>query len=154
MAGTVALYLVPIFTGESQEMSVRKSSTNHCFVQVAFTLLVLGISISAMAEKPHQWETATVISQNLGSNPVGAYSGPVGTGQVAAPINLRSNIVVVDTGNYRYTWQEFTRSPNWHHFLVLTVNDQVKFYRDGQWFVVLDNQNKKHKFGLIGAVKK
>jgi hypothetical protein len=106
------------------------------------------------AEKPHQWETATVISQNLGSRPAGIYSGPAGEGQAVIPINLRSNIVVVETGAYRYTWQEFTRSPNWHHFVVLTVNDDVKFYRDGQWFMVLDSQGKKHKFTLIGAAKK
>jgi hypothetical protein len=115
---------------------------------------MLAVSISVMAEKPQQWETATVVSQDLGSNSAGVYSGPVGSGQIAAPINLRSNVVVVDTGAYKYTWSEYTRSPNWHHFIVLTVNDKVKFYRDDQWFVVLDSQNKKHKFSLIGAVKK
>src|ERR1700733_6409375 len=124
---------------------------DRCFVQA---LLMLTVSFSVMAEKPHQWETATVISQNLGSSPAGIYSGPVGTGQVAAPINLRSNTVVVETGEYRYTWQEFTRSPNWHHFIVLTVNDKVEFYRDDRWFVVLDAQKKEHKFALIGAAKK
>lgn len=34
------------------------------------------------------------------------------------------------------------------------VNDEVKFYRDGRWFVVLDSQKTKHKFALIGAAKK
>jgi len=131
-----------------------KSSTNRCFAKVFFSLFALTMPVPVLAEKPHQWETAIVVSQNLGSTPAGVYSGPVGTGQIAAPISLRSNIVVVDTGEYRYTWQEFTRSPNWHHFVVLTVNDQVKFYRDGQWFVVLDSENKKHKFTLIGAEKK
>jgi hypothetical protein len=29
----------------------------------------------------------------------------------------------------------------------------VKFYRDGQWFVVLDNRGEKHKFSLIRAAK-
>jgi len=115
---------------------------------------MLATSIVVMAEKPHQWETATVISQNLGSSPAGTYRGPLGSGQATVPINIKSNIVVVETGDYRYTWQEFTRSPNWHHFVVLTVNDEVKFYRDGQWFVVLDSQGKKHNFTLIGAVKK
>jgi hypothetical protein len=115
---------------------------------------MLTIPLSAMAGKPHQWETATVISQSLGSTTTGVYSGPIGTGQIAAPINLRSNLVVVETGEYRYTWQEFTRSPNWHHFIVLTVNDEVKFYREGRWFVVLDSRKKEHKFDLIGAAKK
>jgi hypothetical protein len=127
---------------------------NRCFVQAVLSLLMLTISISVAAEKPHQWETATVISQNLDTSTAGAYSVPLGTGQIAAPINLKSNVVVVETGNYRYTWEEFTRSPNRHHFIVLTVNDQAKFYRDGRYFVVLDSQGGKHKFSLIGAVKK
>jgi len=127
---------------------------NRRFVHVVLLLLATSSCASVTAEKPHQWETARVVSQNLGSSPAGVYSAPVGTGSIAAPIYLRSNIVVVDTGDYRYTWQEFTRSPNWHHFVVLTVNDEVKFYRDGQWFVVLDSRGKKHKFALIGAEKK
>jgi hypothetical protein len=137
-------------------MSVEKSPTegNRCFVQVFFSLLMLVGSVSVMAERPHQWETATVVSQNLGSSPAGVYSGPLGTGSIASPINLRSNLVVVETGAYRYTWEEFTRSPNWHHFIVLTVNEEVKFYRDGAWFVVLDSKKTKHKFALIGAAKK
>jgi hypothetical protein len=134
-------------------MSLRiyPTKVNRWFVR---GLLVLTMSISVVAEKPHQWETATVVSQNLGSNPAGTYSGPLGSGQATVPINLRSNIVVVETEEYRYTWQEFTRSPNWHHFIVLTVNDKVELYRDGQWFVVLDSQKKKHNFSLIGAAKK
>ena len=134
-------------------MSVRKSPTKIIRYFI-LSLLMLATSIVVMAEKPHQWETATVISQNLGSSPAGTYRGPLGSGQATVPINIKSNIVVVETGDYRYTWQEFTRSPNWHHFVVLTVNDKVKFYRDGQWFVVLDSQGKKHNFTLIGAVKK
>jgi hypothetical protein len=29
----------------------------------------------------------------------------------------------------------------------------MKFYRDGQSFVVLDNQGEKHKFRLLHAIK-
>lgn len=133
--------------GKAREMSRRS-------LKVAFSLLMMTTSVCLMAENSHQWETATVVSQILGSNRAGVYVGPLGAGSIAAPINIRSNMVVVETEQYRYRWQEFTRSPNWHHFIVLTVNDEVKFYRDGQWFVVLDNQNKKHKFTLIGATKK
>lgn len=132
----------------------RNGKANRYLVQTLFSLLMLTISIAVVAEKHEQWETATVISQNLGSSQAGTYTGSLGGGIATVPINLRSNIVVVDTGAYRYTWQEFTRSPNWHHFVVLTVNDEVKFYRDGQWFMVLDNQGKKHKFAVIGAIKK
>lgn len=124
---------------------------NRSFVQC---LLMLTIPLSAIAGKLHQWETAIVISQSLGSTTAGVYGGPLGAGQIAAPINLTSNLVVVETGEYRYTWQEFTRSPNWHHFIVLTVNDELKFYREGRWFVVVDSQKREHKFALIGAAKK
>ncbi len=150
----LALYLSPIFHRRGETHMEHKGKVNRCFIQAVLSLLMLAIPIFVVAEKPHQWETATVISQNLGSSPAGTYSGPLGAGQASVPINLKSNIVVVETGAYRYTWQEFTRSPNWHHFVVLTVNDEVKFYRDGQWFLVLDNQGTKHKFTLIGATKK
>ena len=73
------------------------ATLNRCFVQ---GLSVLSLSVSMLADKAHQWETATVVSQNLGSTQAGAYVGPLGTGQVAAPINLKSNVVVVDTGEY------------------------------------------------------
>ena len=105
-------------------MRARKFSVKStCY---ALSLLILITPISVRAEKPHQWETATVISQNLGTRQAGTYVGPLGAGQVAAPINLRSNVVVVDTGDYRYSWEEFTRSPNWHHFVVLTSKELIK----------------------------
>ena len=98
--------------------------------------LMLATCFAVMAEKPHQWETATVISQRLTTN---------------------SSTVVVFTGGNSYVWQEFTRSPDWHDFIVLvhdqTVHDQVKFYRDGRWFMVLDDQGEMHRFGLIRATK-
>ena len=126
----------------------------RCLARRVFGLLLLTLCLPSIAEKAHNWEKAKVISQSLGSSPAGLYTAPVGTATVTTPINLRSNVVVVETGEYRYTWQEFTRSPNWHRFAVLIVNDDVRFYRDGQWFVVMDNEGKKHKFSLIGAAKK
>jgi hypothetical protein len=87
-----------------------------------------------MAEQSHQWKTAIVISQKLTSD---------------------SNTVAVITGAHSYVWKEVARDPDSHHFIVLvhdpTVHDQVKFYRDGQWFVILDDQGEKHRFRLIGA---
>lgn len=98
--------------------------------------LILATSAVVMAEKPHQWEIAIVISQKLTSD---------------------SSTVVVFTGAHSYVWQEFAGGPDWHHFIVLvpdqTVHDQVKFYRDGGWFVVLDKQGEMHKFSLIRAAK-
>jgi len=108
----------------------------RCLVRVVFGLAALAMCAAVSAEKPRQWETATVISQKLTSE---------------------SSTVVVDTGAYSYVWQESTRSPDWHHFIVLvhdqTVHDQVKFYRDGRWFVVLDDQGENHRFSLVRAAK-
>lgn len=105
---------------------------NRGFVKVVFGLVLLATCAAVMAEQSHKWETGTVISQKLTSD---------------------SSTVVVFTGAHSYVWQEFTGSPDWHHFIVLvhdqTVRDQVKFYRDGQWFVILDDQREKHKFRLI-----
>lgn len=130
----------------------------HRPVQVVFGLFILIASAVVVAEEPHQWETATVISQTIGSSPMGACSGQVGSDAVAAPTNRQSNTVVVDTGRYRYSWQELTGGPDWHQFIVLTGHDhiaheQVKFYRDGPWFVLLDDQGEKHKFCLLHAIK-
>lgn len=127
-------------------------------VQVAFGLFILIASAVVVAEESHQWETVTVISQTIGSSPMGECSAQVGSGAVAAPTNRKSNTVVVDTGRYRYSLQELTRGPDWHPFIVPTghdhiANEQIKLYRDGQSFVVLDNQGEKHKFCLLQAIK-
>ena len=107
---------------------------NRGLVQVVLGPVLLATSAAVMAEQSPQWETATVISQKLTSD---------------------SNTVAVLTGAHSYVWQEVTRSPDWHRFIVLvhnqTVHDQLKFYRDGQWFVILDDQGEKHKFRLIRA---
>ncbi len=130
----------------------------HGPVQVVFGLFILIASAVVVAEESHQWETATVISQTIGSSPMGECTGQVGSGAVAAPTNRKSNTVVVDAGRYRYSWQELTGGSDWHQFIVLTGHDhiaheQVKFYRDDQWFVVLDDQGEKHKFCLLHAIK-
>lgn len=127
-------------------------------VQVVFTLFILTTSATVMAEEPHQWETATVISQNIGRSVMGECSQQVGGGSVAAPTNRKSNTVVVDIGRSRYSLQELTGGSDWNHFIVLTghdrvAHDQVKFYRDGQLFVVLDHQGEKHKFCLLRAIE-
>ena len=118
-------------------------------VQIVFGLFILIASAVVLAEESHQWETATVISQTIGSSPMGECGGQLGG---------KSNTVVVDTGTYRYSWQEITSASDRDHFIVLTGHDriaheQVKFYRDGQSFVVLDNQGEKHKFCLLHSMK-
>lgn len=109
----------------------------------------LTLAVTLLAEKPHAGETAKVISQNLGSEQAGAYAAPIGGGAVAVPLYRRWNVVVVETEQYRYEWHEQGRSA-----IILTLNDDVRFYRDGNWFIVLDSNNKKHKFALTSSVKK
>lgn len=127
-------------------------------VQVVFSLFIVTTSATAMAEEPHQWKTATVISQNIGRSVMGECSDQVGGGSAAAPTNRKSNTVVVDIGRHRYSLQELTGGSDRNHFIVLTghygvAHDQVKFYRAGQLFVVLDNQGEKHEFCLLHATK-
>ena len=127
-------------------------------VQVVFSLFILTTSAIAMPEQPHHWETATVISQNIGRSVMGECSDQVGDSSVAAPTNRKSNTVVVNIGRYRYSLQELTSGSDWNHFIVLTghdrvAHDQVKFYRAGQLFVALDDQGEKHEFCLLHATK-
>lgn len=127
-------------------------------VQVVFSLLLLTTSATVKAQKSHQWETATVISQNIGRSVMGECSGQFGGGPVAAPADRRSNTVVVDIGRYRYSLQELTGGSDWNHFIILTghdrvAHDQVRLYRVGQLFVILDNQGQKHEFCQLRATK-
>jgi hypothetical protein len=99
----------------------------------------------AYAEKSHDWEQGTVVSQNISAYNAGAVAMPIGTTIAAVPITRRSNIVVVDTTTARYTWSEIGKN-----IIILPVNGVVQFYRDGDHFILTDSNNKKHKFGLIG----
>jgi hypothetical protein len=95
-------------------------------------------------------EYGTVVSQEIATTRNGVYAAPVGTATIAVPIYGRSNVVVVDTESTRYKWSEATRRGT----IVLTVNAPVEFYRDGNWFIVLDSKGGKHRFALIGAIAK
>jgi len=102
--------------------------------------------VPTLAKTESELQTAKVISQDIEANNRGAAAMPVGTMVVAVPIVRRSNRVVVETGNQRLTWAE---AGNGKNVLVLPVNGTIHFYRDGNWFVVVDSQHKKHKFGLV-----
>ena len=116
----------------------------------AVLLLVFFSAIPGFAdEKQHKMERAMVISQSLSSSPVGTYAAPIGTATVAVPIYRQSNIVTVETDDYRLEWIEKGGKS-----LILPVNSFIDFYRDGDWFVVLDSKHKKHKFGLVGMTAK
>ena len=127
-------------------------------LRVVFSLFLLTTSATVIAEEFHQWETATVISQNIGRSVMGNCSEQVGGGSVAAPINHKSNTVVVDVGRHRYSLQELTGGSDWNHFIVLTghgrvAHSQVKFYRAGQLFVVLGKRGEKHEFCVLHGTK-
>jgi len=115
-------------------------------------LILLTASIAFMLaaasakEKEHNWQTATVISQNLSSQAAGAYAAPIGTGVIGVPLYRRTNDAVVETSQYRLEWNEVGRNA-----VILPVNGQVKFYQDGSHFVVPDVKNHKHKFVLVSV---
>jgi len=92
-------------------------------------------------------EHGVVLSQEITATRNGVYAAPIGTAAIAVPIYGRSNVVVIETESTQYTWSEATRRGT----IVLTVNAPVEFYRDGNWFIVLDSKGRKHRFALIGA---
>jgi hypothetical protein len=100
---------------------------------------------ATLAEKKQNWEKAKVLSQSLNSSQAGVYAAPIGTAVVGVPIYRTSNRVVVETETHRLEWSEAT-SPS----VILPVNGVIQFYRDKDWFIVLDSKKKKHKFGLVG----
>ena len=115
----------------------------------ATLLLFFSLAFSFAGEKQHTMERAKVISQELNSSQAGTYAAPIGTATVAVPIYRRSNIVTVETDAYRLEWIEKGNKP-----VILPVNGSIEFYRDGDWFIVLDSKRNKHKFGLVGMTAK
>jgi len=113
------------------------------------SILSLGCMPGLSAEKSHQWEHAKVISQDQGSSAAGAYAAPLGNGTIAVPLYRNWNRVVVETDRYVYQWNEVGRTK-----IILPVNGEVAFYREGDWFIIMDSNNKKHKFGLVGMTAK
>ena len=110
--------------------------------------LIFGICPLRAAEK-HHWESAKVLSQSLNSQASGAMAAPIGNVVVALPIYRQSNIVMVETETHQLQWSEVGKQK-----VILPVNGMIQFYRDKNWFVVLDNKGKKHKFGLVGMMAK
>lgn len=105
---------------------------------------LLLICVPAFGKKEPEFHAAKVISQNIGSYRNGVAVMPLGSMVAGVPINRRSNIVVLETDKYRLTLSEVGRN-----FVVLPVNDTIQMYRDGRWFIVLDSEKKKHRFGLV-----
>ena len=72
-------------------------------------VLTFCLAVSAVAEHP-PFQTAKVISQDIGVADAGYAVVPVGTGVVGGRLGRRQNIVVVEAAGHRYTWQELTRT--------------------------------------------
>lgn len=114
-------------------------------IAILLCLIMSFASAAFAAKNPPQMEVATVVSQDLSANQSGYAVMPVGRGLYGAPLMRQSNEVIVETGTQRITWVESSN----RHPIILPVNGRIHFYRDNQWFVVMDSKNKKHKFGLV-----
>lgn len=86
-------------------------------------------------------ETGTVVSQQTVTVGSQTYQTLLHGWETRAKTE---NVVVVDAGAYRYTWVEMTR-----RWVILPVNGTIQFYRDKRVFVVTDDENHKHRFGLV-----
>ena len=144
---------VPRHTGARdpgpKDEEVRKMRESKLTSALTLCCAVFAGAVSA-GEKPHNWERGRVVDQQLSSSRVGAYAAPIGTGVVAVPLYQRSNVVTVETDAYSYRWIETrNRRP-----IILPVNGDISFYRDRDWFVVIDTSGRKHKFGLLGQTVK
>ena len=111
-------------------------------------LALLALSLPAFG-KNHEMHTGKVISQDIGQNQV-ARGLMTGT-----PIVRYSNTVTVETDHERMTWSEVsnywsgTRTQDVRNALPLPVNGEVKFYRDGNYCIVQDEDHKDHKFLIV-----
>ena len=103
---------------------------------------------NAEKKKP-TFERAKVVSQDVNSSQAGTYAAPIGNATIAVPIYRTSNRVVVETGTQILEWSEIGKS-----VIILPVNGFVEFYRDGDWYIVLDAKKRKHKFAIIGMKTK
>jgi hypothetical protein len=112
-------------------------------LRFAITVLLFSVSTEG-AKKPVSWETGHVVSQDISTQPTSRY------------VHI-TNTVVVDVGSIRYTWSELYL--NVKPFaapmkpVVLTVNTDLRFYRDKDSFVVLDAKGKEHRFALTGSLQ-
>ena len=113
-------------------------------MKTAVLIVLLLCGLSAVAEQ-RPLQTAKVISQQVGAYNGGAVVMPMGTGLIGVPITRRSNIVVIETARHRITLSELANK----HFLVVPVNGTVSFFTDKNLVVMLDSNNKKHKFTII-----
>jgi hypothetical protein len=99
---------------------------------------------------PVVWENGFAVSQETQSSPGGAIIRPMifSRGLIETVVTSQTHTVHVDTGQSHYTWVEDTRKAR--TFLVFRVGASFRFYRDKNYFVVVDHDNKRHFFILAG----
>jgi hypothetical protein len=118
---------------------------------VKFKAVIFALALAAgvaQAKEP-VWHTARVLAQNYESSPSGAYyAGPLGAGVIGVPIMRQSNVVDLSTDQYT---MRLIENIGTHGYIVLPVNAEVRFYRDGNKFVIVDDGGKKHKFGVLAV---
>jgi hypothetical protein len=100
-------------------------------------------------EKPCNWQPAKVVSQNIGAENHGMATVPVGTILATVPMNRTVNSVEIETVRYRIGLVEIVRK----HFLILPVNGDIGFCRDGDHILLMDSHRKLHKFGVTSMVQ-
>ena len=104
-------------------------------------LILTCFAVPAFCEKPRKMEKAKVVWQNIFTQQNGSALVPVAGMAIEVPLRQRTNFVMIKTEVYQYALQEVT-----DHFIILPVLGMIEFYRDGKYFVILDEQGKKHKF--------
>jgi len=117
--------------------------------RVGFIVLFAALIAPAIAKTKLIPESGVAIDQQEGSDRVGWHAGLIGRSVVAGPLYREWNRVTIDTGPYRYQWEERKKNGR----LVFTINEPFWFYRYRAGFLVVDGVGKTHKFGLVSAIK-
>ena len=107
---------------------------------VVLTLLSLLLSTSLLGEKGPE-KRAKVISQELKEVDGGFAAIPIGGAIRTVPVKRQSNVVVIETDQYRTTLVEDDRKT-----LILPVNSTVTAYQDDDRVIILDEKGRKFKF--------
>lgn len=114
-------------------------------MKIAISLL-LCLGALAPAQAPPGTFTAHVVHQEIGSENGGSAVIPLNGALIGMPIMRRTNMVILQTAHHRL---EIAESSKDRHLIVLTVGGDVSVTREKQWFIILDSENKKHKFSVV-----
>ena len=127
-------------------------SKRHFFC--CFLIYVLSLAgLPALAKNQPKFETAKVISQNIDSKMIDK------TFPSGIPIYLFTSVVIVETDSQRLTWEEneigksinrrVLLSPLGKDLMIFSVKATIQFYRDGGFYIVIDDTGNKHKLKLV-----